>query len=187
MAATANADTIARFYEAFDACDGDAMAACYAPDARFGDPVFPDLRGEEVGAMWKMLTERATDLNVELVEHAADGDAGHARWIARYTFTQTGRRAVNDVRASFRFAGDGRIAEHRDAFSFHRWARQALGPAGLALGWTPLLRSKVQRQAAAGLAAYRSGGASAGGAGGSAGGAAGAFTNGAAGADRPRD
>ena len=46
----------------------------------------------------------------------------------------------NDVRARFRFA-DGLIAEHDDAFSFYAWSRQALGAAGLLLGWTPLLRA----------------------------------------------
>lgn len=30
-----NAELIARFYTAFAARDGDAMAACYAPGARF--------------------------------------------------------------------------------------------------------------------------------------------------------
>jgi len=29
------------FYNAFDRGDGATMAACYAPDARFADPVFP--------------------------------------------------------------------------------------------------------------------------------------------------
>jgi hypothetical protein len=53
-------------------------------------------------------------------------------------------------RAEFRLA-HGLIAEHRDSFSFYAWARQALGPTGLALGWTPILRGKVQRQARAGL------------------------------------
>ncbi len=38
-----------------------------------------------------------------------------------------------------------------DSFSFYAWARQALGPAGLALGWTPLLRGGVQREARASL------------------------------------
>src|SRR5215218_5604914 len=108
------------------------MAACYAPDARFSDPVFGELRGAEPGAMWRMLTAQARDLSVELVEHATDPAAGtgDARWIARYTFTQTGRPVTNDVRARFRFAG-GLIAEHDDAFSFHAWARQALGAPGL--------------------------------------------------------
>jgi ketosteroid isomerase-like protein len=145
-----NAQLIRRFYNAFAARDGDGMAACYTADARFSDPVFPDLHGEEPGAMWRMLVGRSDDLTVELLDHEADGDRGSARWLARYTFTQTGRPVENDVRASFRFA-DGLIAEHRDEFDFHRWARQALGTSGLLLGWTPILRSAVRRRARAGL------------------------------------
>jgi hypothetical protein len=103
-----NDELIVRFYDAFARGDGDTMAACYAPNAHFSDPVFTNLRGEEPGAMWRMLTGRAKDLEV-------------------------------------------RLAEHRDSFSFYAWARQALGPAGQALGWTPLLRGKVQREARAGL------------------------------------
>jgi ketosteroid isomerase-like protein len=143
-------ELIERFYAAFDRKDGDAMAACYAPGARFSDPAFGELRGEEPGAMWRMLTSQARDLSVELHEHAGDAESGSARWVARYTFTRTGRPVVNDVRARFRFA-DGLIAEHDDEFSFHAWARQALGPPGLLLGWTPLLRATVRRNARAQL------------------------------------
>ena len=109
--------------------------------------------------MWRMLTDRAEDLTVKLLEHSADDGRGSARWIANYTFTQTGRHVTNDVRASFRFA-DGLIAEHRDEFDFHRWARQALGTSGLLLGWTPLLRSAVRRRARAGLDEFLAGDAS---------------------------
>ena len=150
-AAARNADTIRRFYDAFGRRDGDAMAACYAPGAVFSDPAFGELRGEQPGAMWRMLTGRAEDLEIELLEHDADADSGSAHWLAHYTFVQTGRHVDNDVRARFRFGGDGLIAEHHDAFSFHRWSRQALGPPGLLLGWTPLLRGKVRKQARAGL------------------------------------
>jgi uncharacterized protein len=142
--------TIERFYAAFDARDGDAMAACYAPGAHFSDPVFPDLNDDEPGAMWRMLTSQATDLRIELLEHTADT----AHWRAFYTFSQTGRRVVNDVRARFRFDGEGLIADHVDEFGFHRWARQALGPPGLLLGWTPLLRSKVRSNAAKSLESF---------------------------------
>src|SRR5215204_2753431 len=151
----ANDSLIENFYDAFDKHDGERMAACYAPGARFYDPVFPDLKGEEPGAMWRMLTGQAKDLSVELHEHDADDERGSAHWIARYTFTQTGRPVVNDVRATFRFAADGRFAEHHDAFSFWRWSRQALGPAGLVLGWTPLLRAGVRGRARGQLAAFR--------------------------------
>jgi ketosteroid isomerase-like protein len=146
VAAGPNDALIERFYGAFGRRDGDTMAACYTPDASFSDPVFTDLHGAEPGAMWRMLTRQANDLRVELLDHQADSERGSARWRAHYTFSQTGRPVVNDVRASFRFE-HGLIAEHRDEFDFHRWARQALGPAGLLLGWTPVLKGVVRRRA----------------------------------------
>jgi ketosteroid isomerase-like protein len=148
-------ELIERFYGAFARLDGDAMAACYAPDAHFSDPVFTDLRGEEPGAMWRMLTGRAEDLEVRLAEHDASGGHGRARWLADYTF-RTGRRVHNDIHAEFRFQ-DGLIIEHRDSFSFYGWARQALGPVGLALGWTPIVQGKVRREARAGLDEFMAG------------------------------
>jgi ketosteroid isomerase-like protein len=137
-----NADLIARLYGAMDKHDGDTMAACYAPDAHFHDPVFGDLTGTQAGAMWKMLTARSEDLRVELPEHAADDATGTAHWIATYTFGDTGRKVVNDIRATFAFR-DGLIVRHVDDFSFWTWSRQALGLPGVLLGWTPLLRRKV--------------------------------------------
>jgi ketosteroid isomerase-like protein len=153
--ASASADrnraTIERLYDALDRHDGETMAACYRPDARFRDPAFGELDGRRAGEMWRMLTSRAKDLEVELAEHDADSNKGSARWIATYTFTTTGRPVVNDVRAEFRFADDGLISEHTDDFSFWRWSRQALGPVGFALGWTPLLRAATRRRARADL------------------------------------
>ncbi|MCW2993129.1 MAG: nuclear transport factor 2 family protein [Conexibacter sp.] len=141
---------IRRFYAAFDARDGATMAAAYAPDVHFSDPVFQDLHGPEAGAMWIMLTGRAKDLSVKLVSHEAHEHRGSAHWTADYTFAQTGRRVHNDVHAEFTFVG-GLIHTHHDRFSFHGWTRQALGPVGLLLGWTPLIQGKVRRQARAGL------------------------------------
>jgi ketosteroid isomerase-like protein len=148
-----NVETIERFYAAFGECNGSAMTACYTPDAHFRDPAFGDLEGEEVGAMWRMLTGRATDLEIELHEHEADGDTGSAHWIARYTFS-TGRPVVNDVQASFRFR-DGLIADHVDDFDFHTWAKQALGPSGHLVALLPPLRKKARAKALDQLAAYR--------------------------------
>ena len=141
---------IERFYRAFGEGDGDTMAACYAPDVRFSDPVFPDLRGEQAGAMWRMLASGPADVRIELLAHDADDARGSAHWRAHYVFTETGRPVVNDIQARFRFE-DALIAEHHDEFSFHRWSRQALGPVGLLLGWTPIVRTAVRRKAAARL------------------------------------
>jgi hypothetical protein len=145
VSAEANRALIARFYEAFDRCDGETMAAAYAPGARFSDPAFGELRGDEIGSMWKMLTGRAKDLSVELRSHDAGEDTGKANWVATYTFS-TGRHVVNDINAGFRFE-NGLIAEHDDEFDFGKWARQALGPMGFLVAHVPPLRSKARAQA----------------------------------------
>ena len=154
MSAADNRATIERFYEAFGQRNGAAMTACYAADPHFRDPAFGDLEGEEVGAMWRMLTGRARDLEIELREHEAGEEAGSAHWIARYTFS-TGRPVVNDVQARFRFAPDGRIADHVDEFDFRTWAKQALGPSGRLVALLPPLRSKAREKALAQLASFR--------------------------------
>jgi ketosteroid isomerase-like protein len=153
MSTEANRETIERLYAAFGECNGAAMTACYAPDAHFRDPAFGDLHGEEVGAMWRMLTGRATDLKIELHEHDAGEETGSAHWIARYTFS-TGRSVVNDIQASFRFA-DGLIADHVDEFDFRNWAKQALGPSGHLVALLPPLRKKARAKALDQLAAFR--------------------------------
>jgi ketosteroid isomerase-like protein len=147
-----NERIIVALYDALDSGAGEAMAMLYAPEARFKDPAFGELSGEEAGDMWRMLTSRATDLKVELAEHEADGDEGSAHWIATYTF-RTGRPVVNDIHAKFRFR-DGKIVDHEDSFPFGRWARQALGPAGWVLGIWPF-RLLVRRQARGDLAEFR--------------------------------
>jgi ketosteroid isomerase-like protein len=151
---TPNQALIERFYAAFGRRDGAAMAECYTPDATFSDPVFQDLRGDEPGAMWKMLTERADDLRIELHEHEAGDEQGTAHWIAHYTYSQTGRPVTNDIHASFRFR-DGLIAEHRDDFDLYAWLRQALGTTGTLLGWTPVLKGAVRKRARAALDEYQ--------------------------------
>lgn len=154
MSAEANRATIERFYEAFGQCNGTAMTACYAPGAHFCDPAFGDLEGDEVGAMWRMLTARATDLEIELREHDAGEEDGSAHWIARYTFS-TGRPVVNDIQARFRFDSDGRIADHVDDFDFRAWAKQALGPSGHLVALLPPLRSKARAKALEQLTTFR--------------------------------
>jgi ketosteroid isomerase-like protein len=141
---------IKRFYGAFAQRDGAGMAACYAPNVHFRDPAFGDLDGSWAGAMWRMLAATAKDFRLELLEYGSDDMTGTAHWLAHYTFSQTGRPVVNDVRAEFRFA-DGLIVEHLDSFDFNRWAGQALGLRGRLLGWTPILRKTVRERARANL------------------------------------
>jgi ketosteroid isomerase-like protein len=152
----ANAVLIHRFYEAFARRDHETMAACYQPDATFSDPVFQDLEGEEVTSMWRMLCERGTDLEIVHSDVRADEDHGFAHWDADYTFTATGRRVHNSIDASFVFHG-GLIAAHVDRFSLWAWTRQALGPVGAVLGWSPPVQHRVRAQANENLRAFMRG------------------------------
>ncbi len=142
-----HAELMRSFYAAFQRRDHAAMTACYAPDATFSDPVFPLLRGPAVGAMWRMLCERGTDLRIEASGITATGDEGRAHWEAWYTFSATGRPVHNVIEAAFGFR-DGRIQRHEDSFSLYRWARQALGVKGVLLGWAPPVQRAIRAQAA---------------------------------------
>ncbi len=150
----ANAQLISRFYEAFGRRDAETMAGCYHKDIQFSDPVFPDLRGDKAGDMWRMLVARATDLVVNSSAIEADDRRGKAHWDAGYTFVKTGRKVDNRIDAEFEFK-DGLISRHRDDFDFWRWARMALGTPGMFLGWSPIIRNAVRKQAAEGLETFR--------------------------------
>ena len=147
-----NAALLTRFYDAFASRDGDAMASCYHPEVHFEDEVF-DLQGPRAGAMWKMLCDAGKDLSVTSSDITADDSTGSARWVATYTFSQTGRTVRNEIEAAFTFE-DGLIRTHRDRFDFWPWSRQALGLPGLLLGWSPFLRGKVRERAALQLDRY---------------------------------
>ncbi|MGF6770762.1 ketosteroid isomerase-like protein [Paraburkholderia sp. GAS199] len=149
-----NTELIERFYTAFQQRDAEAMAACYADDVLFSDPVFGPLRGEEARDMWRMLVARAQDFSLEFDGVEADERSGRARWVARYLFSQTGRPVVNRIAARFVFR-DGRIVEHHDSFDLWSWTRQALGARGTLLGWTPFVQRAIRAQARKGLALYR--------------------------------
>ena len=152
----ANAELLDRFYQAFQRQDAEAMAACYAADVQFSDPVFRDLKGTDAGDMWRMLCARAKQFSLSYEVLEADDRQGRARWVATYLFSQTGRMVENRIEARFRFA-DGQIIEHHDHFDLWRWSRQALGTKGLLLGWLAPVQNAIRKQAMAGLRAWQAG------------------------------
>lgn len=130
------------------------MQACYAPDARFSDPVFRDLNYEETCAMWAMLVSAGKDLEVTFSDvNTTGGGRASANWQATYTFSATGRKIVNNIQATFELQ-DGKIYRHQDQFNFYRWAQQAFGPTGYLIGWTPFFQKKVQASARRSLEKY---------------------------------
>ena len=159
-----NQQTIEMFYGAFARLDPDTMARCYADDAVFADEVFSLHGKREVTAMWRMLCEatlaKGADVwKLQFRDVQADAGNGRAHWDAHYRFSATGRLVDNSIDARFEFNPAGQIVRHQDSFDFWRWARQALGAPGMLLGWTPLLRRKVRRQAGANLQRFLAKGA----------------------------
>ena len=149
----AHEQIIRDFYAAFAARDAVAMARCYHPEIAFSDPAFTMLHGDEATAMWSMLCTRGKDLELTLVSASADADGGSAHWDAKYTFSQTGRHVHNKIDARFAFR-DGLIVRHVDRFPFWTWAKQAMGPLGLLLGWSWPIKALVRKKAKASLVAY---------------------------------
>jgi hypothetical protein len=147
-------ELIETFYTSFQRLDAEGMVRCYHPGIHFSDPVFPVLKGAEAGAMWKMLCSQAKNFELTFAAIEANDQRGKAHWEARYDFSATGLRVHNKIDAEFEFQ-DGKIIKHTDAFNFWKWSSQALGPVGMLLGWTPLLRKKVQKQAGERLARFR--------------------------------
>lgn len=152
--ANPNTELIERFYRAFQDLDAEAMAACYAHDIRFEDPVFGTLRGREAGDMWRMLLARASDFSLTYSGIKASGQTATASCVATYLFSRTRRKVINEIRAKFAIR-DGLIVEHTDTFDLWRWSRQALGLKGWLLGGTSFVQDKIREEARKGLAEYR--------------------------------
>ncbi len=141
-----NEELIHKFYRSFQSKDYQGMQGCYADTATFSDAVFTNLNASEVKAMWEMLCLNGKDLEIEFTGVTANDKTGKATWVARYTFSKTGKKVVNRIQANFEFK-DGLISQHRDSFSFHNWASQALGISGFLFGWMPFFKEKVRRMA----------------------------------------
>ncbi|MES2691632.1 MAG: nuclear transport factor 2 family protein [Bacteroidota bacterium] len=141
-----NTELVTKFYTAFQQKDYKTMQELYADQAVFNDAVFIDLSSKEVRAMWQMLLTRGKDLTLEFKDIWSEGNKAGATWIATYTFSGTGNKVTNHIKAVFEIEA-GKIVKHTDSFSFYKWARQALGIPGLLLGWSSVLKNKVQRTA----------------------------------------
>jgi ketosteroid isomerase-like protein len=123
---------IRRFYARLAARDPEGALACYHPEVFLSDPLHPRLRGDPAADLWRMRLAGDGLDEIALEEAFGDEDGALARWSARGTVS--GRQVTIRGRSMFAFR-EGRIVRHYDHYSLWRWAAQALGPAGAALGW----------------------------------------------------
>ena len=142
-----NNEIIERFYTAFQKLDYKTMQECYSDDIVFSDPIFLVLHGDDAKAMWEMLCKNAKEFSltfsdIELLDH----EYATCKWVATYTFSKTGNRVVNNIKAFMKLK-DGKIIEHSDAFRLSTWIGQALGWKGVLFGWTGFMKRAVQNNA----------------------------------------
>ncbi|HEY5823870.1 MAG TPA: nuclear transport factor 2 family protein [Cyclobacteriaceae bacterium] len=150
-----NEKLITTFYSAFQNKNWQTMQSCYHDDIIFNDPVFMNLKGKEAKAMWHMLISSGKDLTLIFTSVKADERIGSCSWEAFYTFSRTGRKVHNVIEAKFEFK-DGKIIRHTDSFDLWKWSGMALGLSGILLGWSSVIRNKVQGTAKASLDKFRS-------------------------------
>ena len=149
-----NTELVEKFYTVFQRLDAAAMNSCYSDDIVFFDPVFGLLRGEEAKCMWQMLCKNAKDFSLTFGNITAlDEEYCTCNWVATYTFSATGKKVVNTIKANMRFA-DGKIIEHSDAFSVHKWSKQAFGTMGMLFGWNSIFQNKIKNTAKKNLLKY---------------------------------
>ena len=142
-----NKKVIERFYNAFQKLDYQTMNSCYSDDIIFSDPVFGLLQSDEVKAMWEMLCKNAKDLSLTYSNiQTNDNEYYTCNWTAKYTFSKTGKKVVNNIKAFMRIK-DGKIIEHSDGFRLSTWIAQAFGWKGVWFGWTNFMKKKVQKTA----------------------------------------
>lgn len=144
---TGNDEVIRKFYTAFQQLDYRAMNDCYSDDIVFSDPVFLLLRGDEVRNMWEMLCINARDFSLDFSDiELLDEEYATCKWTARYTFSKTGNRVTNHIKAFMKLK-DGKIIEHSDAFRLSTWIGQALGWKGNLFGWMGWMKRAMQKNA----------------------------------------
>jgi hypothetical protein len=146
--------TLDRFFAALARLDSVTLKSCYSDDARFEDELFSLHGSHAVGGMWRMLCENVRHRGrmvwqLDVQDISTQGGLGSARWEAQYLYQD--RPVHNIVSSDFSFDGLGLIRRHRDHFDFWSWSRQALGWRGNLAGWTPYMRKRTRREAAARL------------------------------------
>ena len=128
----ANRAMLQRFFECFAKRDAMGMRACLHPDVEFQDIGF-DLRGDEVGAMWSMITtpkhpdQVQHPIQVQLHSSTVTGSTGEAHWSCQYLLIPDKGGAPlpieNTTTSKFEFV-DGLIRRQHDDCDFWKWFRQ---------------------------------------------------------------
>ena len=133
-------EVLTRLFTALDRHDHEAMAACYAENARFRDIAFKLQGRTRIHAMWHMICDG--DIKTTFKIDEVDDRTGFVTVVDDYTFRAKGRKVHNVIQSRFRFK-DGSIVEQQDSCDSRQWASMAIGGVGGFLaGRIPRLRRR---------------------------------------------
>ena len=139
-----NAEILTRLFTALDRHDHDAMAACYAENAKFSDIAFKLQGRERIHAMWHMICEG--DIKTTFKIDEVDDRTAYVTVMDDYTFRAKGRKVHNVIQSRFRFQ-NGAIVEQNDSCDSREWASMAIGGiGGFLAGRIPFLRAAKARR-----------------------------------------
>lgn len=142
-----NKKVISAFYGAFKRGDAEKMVSFYHDEVEFEDPAFGKLKGERAKNMWRMLIQKGKEtLKVNFSNIKANDNYSTAEWVADYTFSVTGNKVHNEIKANFELK-DGKIYRHKDNFDMWKWSSMAIGIPGSILGGTGLFQAKLTEEA----------------------------------------
>lgn len=121
-----------RYFTAWNDRDGDAIAACFARDGEYSDPLAGDhLTGDAIAAYARSIWEAFPDLQIQVI-HSSNCGRGSivAQWIIRGTHAGVFRghaptgRALSLAGASFIRQGDGGVTSAQSYFDTGAIRRQ---------------------------------------------------------------
>ena len=136
-----NKEILTKFYTSFSEGNSAGMISCYHENVVFDDPAFGKLKGERAIAMWQMLLSKKVESELNISFKIMNEN--QVEWIANYKYGPKKAPITNKVIGTFEFK-DGLILKHSDNFSMWKWSQQALGLSGYLLGWSSLVKNKVQ-------------------------------------------
>ncbi|MCL4748137.1 MAG: nuclear transport factor 2 family protein, partial [Burkholderiaceae bacterium] len=117
---------VRRYFDALARLDGEAMTRCLHPMVSYSDPVFADLRGDDVGWRWRLMARGAADMHLAYDIVWGDAHKAQVQWLARYRFAGSHRQVSNQVCTTLTF-WDGTIVRQIDEYDFPRWSRSSAG------------------------------------------------------------
>jgi hypothetical protein len=139
-----------QFFDQLIARDLAGMLALYHPNIHYSNPFF-ELRGVDVGALWRMSWSYLPDIRVACTDSDIRGSSVY--WQASYTYPPTGRYIEQHLTADLTFV-DGTIIRHVDRFNIHEWAHKAYGTVGALFGGWRMFERRIAVKARTRLAAF---------------------------------